>query len=72
MASTVLNAAVKVGLLPRVQTLVCVDCGRQAQGYDHRDYSKPLEVDPVCMKCNKLRGPAVGARPPFKPVDLPL
>ena len=29
-----------------------------AYDYDHRDYSKPLEVDPVCRRCNQMRGPA--------------
>lgn len=36
----------------------CVDCGGIAVAYDHRDYDKPLEVDPVCKRCNILRGPA--------------
>lgn len=41
----------------------CVDCGAPAVCYDHRDYSQPEVVDPVCMRCNKLRGPAkVGAK----------
>ena len=39
--------------------LVCVDCGDQALDYDHRDYNKPLDVQPVCRRCNKLRGPAI-------------
>jgi hypothetical protein len=37
----------------------CVDCGAQARDYDHRDYNKPLEVDPVCRRCNLRRGPAI-------------
>lgn len=41
----------------------CVDCGAPAVCYDHRDYSQPEMVDPVCMRCNKRRGPAkVGAQ----------
>lgn len=36
----------------------CDDCGRPAEMYDHRDYSKPLEVRPVCRGCNVVRGPA--------------
>lgn len=31
--------------------------------YDHRDYTKPLSVEPVCRSCNKLRGPAIGSLP---------
>lgn len=50
--------AVRRGDLPRVKTLKCVDCGKPAHCYDHRDYSRPLDVDPVCKKCNALRGPA--------------
>src|SRR3990167_672604 len=36
----------------------CVDCGKPAICYDHRDYGKPLKVSPVCHRCNILRGPA--------------
>jgi hypothetical protein len=50
---------VKNGALPRVKTMVCVDCGAQAEAYDHREYSKPLDVEPVCHVCNHKRGPAV-------------
>lgn len=53
------NAAVQSGRLPRAKTQKCVDCGKQAHGYDHRDYNKPLDVVPVCQSCNKLRGPAI-------------
>lgn len=38
--------------------VACVDCGKPAQCYDHRDYLEPLDVDPVCMRCNGKRGPA--------------
>jgi hypothetical protein len=37
---------------------VCVDCGRVAKNYDHRYYSRPLDVVPVCVSCNQKRGPA--------------
>lgn len=50
--------AVQKGLLQHPSKLSCADCGRQAAAYDHRDYSQPLKVDPVCKRCNKLRGPA--------------
>lgn len=55
-------SAVARGLLPRASTLTCVDCGRQAQVYDHRDYDKPLAVDGVCRSCNTKRGPAIQLR----------
>ena len=37
----------------------CVDCGKPARDYDHRYYSKPLAVVPVCRACNQKRGPAL-------------
>ena len=51
--------AVKDGVLAPVKTLNCVDCGSPAQCYDHRDYGKPLNVEPVCRKCNFRRGSAI-------------
>lgn len=50
---------VKAGRLAPAKTRACVDCGDVARHYDHRDYNKPLEVVPVCPRCNKLRGPAI-------------
>jgi hypothetical protein len=53
--------AVYQGRLPQLRwghNIMCVDCGKYpASCYDHRDYTKPLDVDPVCGSCNKLRGP---------------
>ena len=57
-AIALVNKAIKNGNLAPVKTLVCVDCGSQAQCYDHRDYNKPLDVVPVCRKCNFRRGSA--------------
>ena len=51
--------AVKRGSLRVAKSLTCVDCGRQARDYDHRDYSRPLDVQPVCRSCNLRRGPAL-------------
>jgi hypothetical protein len=50
--------AIKRGELKHASELTCVDCGRPASQYDHRDYTKPLQVDPVCRSCNVMRGPA--------------
>ena len=58
-ACQVVCNAVKAGKLPKVTTLDCVDCGKPAEHYDHRDYNKPLDVEPVCRSCNKKRGPAI-------------
>lgn len=53
------NHAVRLGVLMRADQFRCVDdCGGWAQVWDHRDYSKPLQVEPVCQSCNMRRGPA--------------
>lgn len=51
---------IESGRLPALRggNVLCVDCGAPAQGYDHRDYMRPLVVEPVCRKCNRRRGPA--------------
>lgn len=54
-----IKKAVKDGYLPRPATLLCLDCGCPAQVYDHRDYNRPLDVEPVCHACNVKRGPAL-------------
>lgn len=51
--------AVRRGALPKVKNQECVDCGERATVYEHRDYLKPLDVQPVCHRCNKRRGPAM-------------
>jgi hypothetical protein len=58
-AITAVWKAVREGLLPNPKTLQCVDCDRPAQCYDHRDYNRPLNVWPVCRKCNYRRGSAI-------------
>lgn len=57
-AQGVVFRARRLGLLPAPATLPCADCGEPADGYDHRDYGKPREVEPVCRSCNTRRGPA--------------
>jgi len=53
--------------------ILCVDCGETATCYDHRDYTRPLEVEPVCKGCNNRRGTAKGFIPiPDKPPRLPV
>lgn len=51
--------AKRAGLLPSPRAFGCMDCEAPAIEYDHRDYSKPLQVDPVCRRCNLNRGPAL-------------
>lgn len=57
-ARAVAQARAAGELLP-ASAFKCVDCGRSANCYDHRDYNRPLIVDPVCKGCNIKRGPAV-------------
>lgn len=64
LAHAYVEAAVRHGDLPKLDGSVpCTDCGRAAQEYDHRDYKKPLEVDPVCRACNAARGPGLHRDP---------
>lgn len=51
--------AISSGALPPAKECTCVDCGEPARHYDHRDYNKALEVQPVCVSCNLKRGPAI-------------
>lgn len=69
-AGSIVSGLVCGGVMPAARTLKCVDCGKQAMYYDHRDYSKPLQVDPVCGSCNKLRGPALQFRKHLMPVVI--
>ena len=50
--------AIKNGSLAdlKKQYIKCSDCDNRATVYDHRDYTKPLMVDPVCKSCNWHRG----------------
>ena len=53
------NYAKYSGRLPYLTGAInCVDCAEPATRYDHRDYDKPLDVEPVCRSCNQKRGPA--------------
>lgn len=56
------NYAIRRGFLSRPAEHACADCGAQATDYDHRDYTKPLEVEPVCSACNTRRGPALDSQ----------
>jgi hypothetical protein len=60
-AGSAVRRAVASGELENAQELACVDCGNPAFAYDHRDYLKPYDVEPVCRKCNFRRGPGKNA-----------
>jgi hypothetical protein len=53
--------AIRRGILPSLKAgeYACADCGAIALEYDHRDYGRPLDVQPVCRSCNHNRGTAI-------------
>lgn len=53
---------IRAGRLPHPSTMPCADCAAPATEYDHRDYNKPLSVEPVCRPCNSKRGPGAPLR----------
>jgi len=59
-AAQILRRAKKRGQIAEIGPgMLCFYCSVQATEYDHRDYNKPLDVDPVCHSCNLLLGPAI-------------
>lgn len=58
-ALAIVGRAIKQGVLARPYAFACVDCGKRASQYDHRDYRRPLDVAPVCVGCNHRRGQAL-------------
>lgn len=56
-ARQLIGQLVKSGKLQPATSFSCTDCASPATDYDHRDYTKPIEVVPVCHRCNILRGP---------------
>ena len=45
----------RAGRIPPASDLQCVDCGGKANSYHHEDYSKPLDVVPLCHRCHGIR-----------------
>lgn len=58
-AYRVVQRALKSGALKPAKDHACVDCGKPAKCWDHRDYREPLAVEPVCLSCNRRRVPAL-------------
>jgi hypothetical protein len=56
LAGVVISQYVRNGLLNPASDYICVDCGDRAAHWEHRDYTKPLDVEPACMSCNFKRG----------------
>ncbi len=61
-AHTIVSCAVRSGIIKPPSQFSCVDCGLPASVYDHRNYYKPLDVQPVCRSCNVIRGPAINLK----------
>lgn len=57
-AGSAVASAVKRRTLQRPSEYFC-SCGQKAAQYDHRDYNKPLDVEPICRRCNIRRGSAI-------------
>jgi hypothetical protein len=47
--------AIRKGNLLPARECACLDCGAVAKDYHHEDYSKPLEVVPLCVLCHNAR-----------------
>lgn len=63
-AQATVAEARKRGLLPELDgSIACSDCDKPAKQYDHRDYSRALDVEPVCRSCNVRRGTAKWPQP---------
>lgn len=63
-AHLIVAGAIRGGTLPPPSEYECCDCGKPATLYDHRDYTQPLLVDPVCHSCNRRRGEVLLGREP--------
>jgi hypothetical protein len=44
--------AIRSGKLPKPSDCTCAHCGVPAKEYHHEDYSKPLDVIPICKSCH--------------------
>jgi hypothetical protein len=52
-AHQIIHHAIEAGKFPRVNTLTCHRCHvNQAEHYHHPDYSKPMDVIPLCVQCH--------------------
>ena len=50
-----LQAAVRRGDLDPACEHACEDCGLRAKAFYQADYSQPLNVRPLCLKCLRWR-----------------
>jgi hypothetical protein len=64
LAHAYVTTAIYNGDLPKLDgSIKCADCDAPAAEYDHRDYKKPMDVEPVCRACNQSRGPGLHRDP---------
>lgn len=54
-AALVVQQFIHKKLISKPGNYKCVDCGKPAVHWEHRDYSKPMSIEPVCRSCNKKR-----------------
>lgn len=54
-AHYLVRSAIKSGKLAKISSCTCADCGVKAQSYHHEDYSKSLDVVPLCQVCHMKR-----------------
>ena len=57
-AAAAIAGAIKHGVLPKVTTLLCLDCGRKAEHYHHflgYDPEHYLDVQALCRQCHAQR-----------------
>lgn len=58
-AQSTVAALIRSGSLSHPTNFQCVDCSCPATEYEHRNYNKPEQVEPICRSCNLKRGPAI-------------
>lgn len=51
-AHNAVRLAKSMGTIPPASELQCYLCDNQAKYYHHDDYSKPLDIKPVCTQCH--------------------
>lgn len=54
-AHRAVNDAIRRGHLPPVHTQTCNECGAQAEHYHHEDYTRRLDVTPLCRQCHESK-----------------
>ncbi len=54
-AANIVQNAKRRGFIGKPDFHKCKDCGKKATKWDHRNYGRPLIVEPVCHSCNIKR-----------------